>query len=410
MDSLTQIVLGAAVGEAVAGRKIGNRAMLWGAVAGTIPDLDVIIGSVFMDDLSSLAFHRGFMHSFTFAILFSIFMTFLVKRIYDTDYYQRRSHRISVLVSGLLMMLLMVGILNAIPLAIGGSLNIWLIIIGVGLISVFSWRLWINYFRKEPLDKVILTNGHWYLFFLLTIFTHPILDCFTTYGTQILQPFSDLRVSWDNISVFDPLYTAPFLICLLIAAFLKKGSKVRAGFNIAGLVISSIYMIWTFSNKRKVNEVFQNSLVAEEIPYTRYITTPTIANNILWNCVAETDSFFYIGFYSLLDSESIVKNMDKVPINKHLTLGHEEDESIKTLQWFSNGYNSYTSKGGDKLQVNDLRFGRFRAEGQDPDNFVFTFDLTKNENQEYKMTNSAGGPPRDQEGWIQEFFARIKGI
>ena len=42
MDSLTQIVLGAAVGQAVAGRQIGNRAMLYGAIAGTIPDLDVI--------------------------------------------------------------------------------------------------------------------------------------------------------------------------------------------------------------------------------------------------------------------------------------------------------------------------------------------------------------------------------
>jgi inner membrane protein len=43
MDSLTQIVLGASVGEAVAGKKIGNKAMLWGAIAGTIPDLDVLL-------------------------------------------------------------------------------------------------------------------------------------------------------------------------------------------------------------------------------------------------------------------------------------------------------------------------------------------------------------------------------
>ena len=34
MDSLSQIVLGAAVGEVVLGRRIGNRAMVWGAVAG----------------------------------------------------------------------------------------------------------------------------------------------------------------------------------------------------------------------------------------------------------------------------------------------------------------------------------------------------------------------------------------
>ena len=41
MDSLTQIVLGGAIGELVARRKMGNRAVLWGAIAGTIPDLDV---------------------------------------------------------------------------------------------------------------------------------------------------------------------------------------------------------------------------------------------------------------------------------------------------------------------------------------------------------------------------------
>jgi inner membrane protein len=41
MDSLTQIVLGGAVGELIAGRRMGNKAVLWGAIAGTIPDLDV---------------------------------------------------------------------------------------------------------------------------------------------------------------------------------------------------------------------------------------------------------------------------------------------------------------------------------------------------------------------------------
>ena len=42
MDSLSQLVLGAAVGEAVLGRKLGNKAILWGAIGGTIPDLDVL--------------------------------------------------------------------------------------------------------------------------------------------------------------------------------------------------------------------------------------------------------------------------------------------------------------------------------------------------------------------------------
>ena len=43
MDSVTQLVLGAAVGEAALGRRVGNRAILWGAIAGTLPDLDVFV-------------------------------------------------------------------------------------------------------------------------------------------------------------------------------------------------------------------------------------------------------------------------------------------------------------------------------------------------------------------------------
>ena len=70
MDSLTQIVLGAACGELALGKKIGNKALLFGAIGGTIPDLDVFVGSwLFNNEIDSMAFHRGFMHSIVFAIL-----------------------------------------------------------------------------------------------------------------------------------------------------------------------------------------------------------------------------------------------------------------------------------------------------------------------------------------------------
>ena len=410
MDSLTQITLGAAVGELVAGKKLGNRAMLWGAVAGTIPDMDVFIGSLFMDDLGSLAFHRGFMHSFTFALLFSIFMTFLVKRIYDTDYYQKNAHKLTSFITALLLMLFMALIMNFIPVIISGKASIFVILAGVLLLGFFVYRLWKNYFKKSPLEKVRMSGKHWYLFFLLTIVTHPILDCFTTYGTQIFQPFSDIRIAWDNISVFDPGYTAPFLICLMIAAFLKKGSNARSAFNIAGIVLSSIYMIWTFGNKKKVNDVFENTLASEQIDYSRYKTTPTIANNFLWHCVAETDSFFFSGFYSLLDKEPIVKDMIKVPIHRKYIKGHEDDESIQTLQWFSNGYLSFVRKANGSLQANDLRFGRFTTNNEDMDSYIFNFTLVKNENQEYKMVGNSAGPPENQEGWVTDLLQRIKGI
>ena len=79
MDSLTQIVLGAAVGEVVLGKKIGNKAMLYGAIAGTIPDLDVF-ASYFTDTVTALSIHRGFTHSILFSILFAPVFGWIVSR------------------------------------------------------------------------------------------------------------------------------------------------------------------------------------------------------------------------------------------------------------------------------------------------------------------------------------------
>ncbi|HZH86000.1 MAG TPA: metal-dependent hydrolase [Brumimicrobium sp.] len=79
MDSLTQIVLGAAVGEAVLGRKVGNRAMFYGAIAGTIPDLDVI-SSFFVDTVTALEIHRGFTHSIVFSVIFAPIFGFLISK------------------------------------------------------------------------------------------------------------------------------------------------------------------------------------------------------------------------------------------------------------------------------------------------------------------------------------------
>ncbi|WP_187260665.1 metal-dependent hydrolase [Pontibacter beigongshangensis] len=81
MDSLTQIVLGASVAEAVCGRKLGNKAMLWGAVAGTIPDLDVL-ANPWLDMVDQLSFHRSFSHSFLFALVVSPVLGWLLHRLY----------------------------------------------------------------------------------------------------------------------------------------------------------------------------------------------------------------------------------------------------------------------------------------------------------------------------------------
>ncbi len=63
MDSLTQIALGIATAELYAGNALGRRAFLYGAILGTLPDLDVVIGKLFLDPVSGVAIHRGLSHS-----------------------------------------------------------------------------------------------------------------------------------------------------------------------------------------------------------------------------------------------------------------------------------------------------------------------------------------------------------
>ncbi len=73
MDSFTQILLGIATVEVIAGRQLGNRTFAYGAILGTIPDLDVVVG-LFMDPISGVRIHRGISHSvLLFLVLSPIF-------------------------------------------------------------------------------------------------------------------------------------------------------------------------------------------------------------------------------------------------------------------------------------------------------------------------------------------------
>jgi len=78
MDSVTQIALGAAVGSAFLGHKVGPRAAMWGAFCGTIPDLDVFIPMG--DAVADFTYHRSFSHSlFVLAALTPLLVWLILK-------------------------------------------------------------------------------------------------------------------------------------------------------------------------------------------------------------------------------------------------------------------------------------------------------------------------------------------
>ncbi len=81
MDSLTHIVLGACIGEAVAGKKLGKKAMLIGAIAQSIPDVDFIT-TFWLSDSKDILEHRGITHSILFALVATLILSWALRYLF----------------------------------------------------------------------------------------------------------------------------------------------------------------------------------------------------------------------------------------------------------------------------------------------------------------------------------------
>jgi inner membrane protein len=81
LDSVTQIVLGAAVATVCVPKEHRRKAILIGAILGTMPDLDVLID--YGDAVSNFTYHRGFSHSLFVLIPFALSIWLMLKNVYQ---------------------------------------------------------------------------------------------------------------------------------------------------------------------------------------------------------------------------------------------------------------------------------------------------------------------------------------
>lgn len=303
MDSLTQIVLGAAVGEVVLGRKIGNKAILYGAIAGTIPDLDVF-ASYFTNEVNTLAIHRGFTHSILFAVLFA---------------------------------------------------------------PIFGWL--VSRYEKHKNFK------DWSWLFFWGLLTHPILDGFTTWGTQLFWPFN-LKVALKTIFVVDPLYTLPFLTCVIITMCYKHNNKKRRYFNYAGIALSSFYLIVTVVLKSVAVLHFKEALDNQHMSYSAIDVRPSPLNTILWNANVDTKDAYLLANYSFFDSQAIA--FEVYPKNHDLLGDLKFNDKVQQMISITEGWYTIIEKN-DGLYFNDLRFGLLGLE-PNSQNFVFQYKIEETNN------------------------------
>ncbi len=281
MDSLTQAALGAAIGEAVLGKKIGSKGAILGAAVATIPDLDVVF-FLFYDKLEMLSIHRGFSHSILFSILGALFLAFIFKRVK------------------------------------------WTKDISFQRMVTFAW---------------------------LALFTHMLLDAFTAYGTQLYLPFSNERIGFDSVNVVDPVYTIPLLIGLVGSLLVFKNKPSQAIFNQIGIVVSSLYLLFTLGHKSQVENHFQSSFNKQNIHYSSLLTMPVGIANINWYGVAKTTDGIYLQKYSSFQNENFP--LEYFPTNNEL-LDDVNPELVQLMKWFAKGF--YTvEKDGDQLLFYNLQ-------------------------------------------------------
>ncbi len=374
------------MGELAAGRRIGNRAMLWGAVAGTIPDLDVSAGWV-ADPITSLAFHRCVTHSVYYALLASPVLAWMARALYGRDGRPEPGYlwRVWLPATAALYVLLVVGSLAS-PTPLEG-VPVYSAVVA-GLTAVVPLLVWALRTLRPRRNKTLhrrsaVTYAHWLGLFLLGIGTHPLLDCFTTYGTQVFQPFSELRVAWDTVSVVDPAYTLPFLVCLLVASRALRESPLRRRVTWLGVGLSSAYLVLTCVNLLRVRGQVASDLAAADISYERFLVTPTLFQNVLWSVAIDQGDTLRVGQLGLLDDPFRLspKRLTALPQNDRLLEPIAGERGVEVLRWFSDGYYVVERGRGDTLEVFDLRFGSLPTEDPSP---VFGFELyPRGEGEEY---------------------------
>ncbi|WP_192036106.1 metal-dependent hydrolase [Halomonas sp. YLGW01] len=312
MDSITQLLLGGAVGGAVLGRRLGRKAVIGGAVLGTLPDLDVLID--YGDAVADYTYHRGFSHS-----LFVL--------------------------AGL-----------------------------AALLATLAARL----ARWRGGHSAAISPGHWWLFFTLCLLTHPLLDAFTTYGTQLWWPLATPPVSWASIFIIDPLYTLPLLVATLFGLI---GGRVVTASRL-GLALSCAYLAFGLGAKTLMDHRLAPVLAERGLDAAPRLIQPTPFNTLLWRATIVDGEAYHETLIGLLD--------DAPPRLETFRRGATLEDAAQTtaagarLTWFAGPYLRYASRelGGETtLVATDLRLGF-------PGYHPFSFTLARREGNDWQPVAS----------------------
>ena len=199
---------------------------------------------------------------------------------------------------------------------------------------------------------LLFKQSWWYC--ALGYATHGLLDACTSYGTQLLWPFTDARYSWNIISVIDPVFTLPILVTIFFSL-----AKRNSGYTHFAVFWVFTYLIIGIIQRDRAEEAGWELAEVRQHKPQRLVAKPTFANNLVWKVIYETEEDFHVDALRLGTSIKLYtgESIAKLNLEKDfpwLALTSQQAEDIERFRWFSGGFIARDPKS--ELRVIDLRY------------------------------------------------------
>jgi inner membrane protein len=223
----------------------------------------------------------------------------------------------------------------------------------VPVLLLFGWLVWLALRRWwAPVREA---PRPWLAAILLALVTHPLLDAFTVYGTQLWWPLPLEPTMWSSVFIIDPAYTLPLLVGW-IAVLVAGARPAVPRFLAAGLALSTAYLGWTLVAKTWVDHAAGEALAAQGLAEAPRFSTPAPFNTLLWRVVVlKPDGGVLEGWRSVVADRQPMR-FAPVPADPAAFAAVRDTPAVQRLLWFSSGFLKANAVG-DRLVLSDLRMG-----------------------------------------------------
>jgi inner membrane protein len=220
------------------------------------------------------------------------------------------------------------------------------------LLPFVGWALW-AWFRRRG-GRVAQAPARWFWIFQCALLSHPLLDAFTVYGTQLLWPLPVRPVMWSSLFIIDPLFSLCFVVPCVIA-WLARERLLAQRALVAGLALAVVYLGLSQVAKHQVEQAAGRALAQQGLQDAPRFSVPMPFNILLWRVVAMTPAGFVEGERSLVADRGAMR-----------FAAHRSDAAalqavrgyaaVDRLLWFNHGF-AKAQRSGAVLVLSDLRMG-----------------------------------------------------